>query len=385
VSTPTLDPVGSLGPLTTNVANPFADRSLWFRLSNGLTRYDYVRRWKRWYLISASVIIIGLIGVIALGLNRSIDFTGGTVWQVRSDTLSVAEARDAVRKFDIASEAQIQSVTSAEGRSIRVQAREASKTSESEIAAALAKAGGVKLDAVNTNFVGPSWGDEVTKKARNALVWFFIAIATYIALRFQPKMAVAALVAVVHDILVTVGVYSLTRLPVSPATVIAFLTILGYSLYDTVVVFDKVEENEAALGPTGKMSYTDIVNISMNEVMMRSLNTSFVAILPIVSLLLLGAGLLGASSLFDFGTALLVGLLTGAYSSVFIASPLLALLKEREPAWVAVRKKLGKADTLEAASAAIHGMGSTAAGNELSAAAVLSGGAPRARKLGKSR
>jgi preprotein translocase subunit SecF len=323
-----------------SAVDQFADRSMWFRLSNGLTRYDYVRRWRKWYLLSSAVIIIGLIGVIALGLNRSIDFTGGTVWQVRTDKLSVADARDAVRSLGIANEAQIQTVTSAEGRSIRVQARQASTTSESEIAAALAKAAGVKLDAVNTNFVGPSWGNEVTKKARNALVWFFVAIAAYIALRFQPKMAVAALVAVLHDILVTVGVYSLTRLTVSPATVIAFLTILGYSLYDTVVVFDKVEENEVALGPTGKMSYTDIVNISMNEVMMRSLNTSFVAILPIVSILVLGAGVLGASSLFDFGTALLIGLLTGAYSSIFIAAPLLALLKEREPKWAEIRTKL---------------------------------------------
>jgi preprotein translocase subunit SecF len=153
-------------------------------------------------------------------------------------------------------------------------------------------------------------------------------------------MAVAALSAVVHDILVTVGVYSLSRFEVTPATVVAFLTILGYSLYDTVVVFDKVQENAKAMSASGRATYSGIVNLSMNQVLMRSLNTSLVAILPILSVLLIGSGVLGATALKDFGLALLVGLITGAYSSIYIASPILAMLKEREPRYRMIRQRV---------------------------------------------
>src|SRR5438270_3953149 len=153
-------------------------------------------------------------------------------------------------------------------------------------------------------------------------------------------MAAAAVIAVIHDILVTVGVYSLAGFPVTPATVIAFLTILGYSLYDTIVVFDKVRENSVGLGATGRLTYSDVVNLSMNQVLMRSLNTSLVAILPVLSVLIIGAYVLGATALKDFGLALSVGLLTGAYSSIFIASPLLAVLKEREPRYASIRSRL---------------------------------------------
>jgi preprotein translocase subunit SecF len=167
-----------------------------------------------------------------------------------------------------------------------------------------------------------------------------IAVVIYITFRFQGKMAIAALVALVHDILITAGVYALSGFQVSPATVIAFLTILGYSLYDTIVVFDKVEENEKGLGSSGRYTYSDVVNLSMNQVLMRSLNTSFVAIMPILSILVIGSLALGASALQDFGLALFIGLLTGAYSSIFIASPVLALLKEREPRYIQVRERL---------------------------------------------
>ena len=226
----------------------------------------------------------------------------------------------------------------------------------------MAELGGVDSSQVSVNDVGPSWGKDVTKKARTALIAFFVLISAYIWLRFEWKMAVAALAAVVHDIFVTVGVYSISRFEVTPATVVAFLTILGYSLYDTIVVFDKVEENSKGLSATGRMTYTDTVNLSMNQVLMRSLNTSLVAILPILSILLIGAGVLGATTLKDFGLALLIGLLTGAYSSIFIAAPVLALLKEREPRYLAVRQRLsakggGSGVLTPAAAAALAGGG----------------------------
>jgi len=153
-------------------------------------------------------------------------------------------------------------------------------------------------------------------------------------------MAVAAIVAVIHDILITVGIYSLTRFEVTPATVVAFLTILGYSLYDTIVVFDRIEENTRGLSASGRLTYSDTVNLSMNQVLMRSLNTSLVAILPVASILGIGVYVLGATALEDFALALLVGLITGAYSSIFIASPVLVMLKEREPRYAAIRQRL---------------------------------------------
>ena len=270
------------------------------------------------------------------------------------------------------------------------------------IAQRLAKAAGVSRNEVSVTFVGPSWGKDVSRKALLALFWFFIVIALYISLQFQWKMAAAALAAVVHDILVTVGVYAISGFEVSPATVIAFLTILGFSLYDTIVVFDKVAENEKAFGNNGRLSYTDVVNVSMNQVLMRSLNTSFVAILPVLSMLILGVGIMGVEALRDFSLALLIGLLTGAYSSIFVASPLLAMLKEREEKWIGIRRKLGNRDSgLISAEAGAAARDLVHSGNVVSgtravesedgailvpgAGVVFPGQSPRGRKQGRVR
>jgi preprotein translocase subunit SecF len=193
---------------------------------------------------------------------------------------------------------------------------------------------------VNFNDVGPTWGGQVTSKAIEALIVFFIAVTLYISARFEFKMAVAAIAAVIHDILVTVGVYSLTGFQVTPSTVIAVLTVLGYSLYDTVVVFDRIRENAKGLGASGRITYSDMVNLSMNQTLARSINTSLVAIIPVLSVLVVGSFILGATSLQDFGLALVIGLTSGAYSSIFIASPLLALMKEREPRYTTIRQRL---------------------------------------------
>jgi preprotein translocase subunit SecF len=170
-------------------------------------------------------------------------------------------------------------------------------------------------------------------------VVFFLLIASYLTFRFEGKMAVSAIAAVVHDIIITVGVYAILGFEVTPATVIAFLTILGFSLYDTVVVFDKIGENTPSVGAERGDSYSHMVNRSMNSVLMRSLNTSIIALLPVLSLLVVGAGILGALTIRDFALALFVGLLTGAYSSIFIATPLLAWIKEREPRYRALRER----------------------------------------------
>ena len=310
--------------------------SLAHRLYHGETAINFVGRRNLWFVVSAMVILAGVLSLLTQGLNYGIEFEGGTSWEVDAPGVSISEARDAVRPFGLA-DATIQTVG---GDRIRVAGDNQPPEEQARVSQALADLAGVDTSQVSVNDVGPSWGQAVTNKARNALVVFFVLISIYISLRFEWKMAVAALAAVVHDILVTVGVYSISRFEVTPATVVAFLTILGYSLYDTIVVFDKVEENAKGLSATGRLTYSDTVNLSMNQVLMRSLNTSIVAIMPIVSILVIGAGVLGATTLNDFGLALLVGLLTGAYSSICIASPVLAILKEREPRYAAVRQRL---------------------------------------------
>ncbi len=201
---------------------------------------------------------------------------------------------------------------------------------------------------MSVNNVGPTWGDKVSSKALTALIVFFFVIAGYLTLRFEWRMALAAILAVIHDIIITVGVYAVTGFEVTPATVVAFLTILGFSLYDTVVVFDKVKDNTARLGTVRGDTYSSMVNRSLNQVLMRSINTSIVALLPVASLLFVGTYAFGGLALRDFALALFVGLLTGAYSSIFVATPILAWLKERQPRYRALRERAA-ADLAKAA------------------------------------
>ena len=313
-----------------------------YKLYNGLTRIDFVGRRKIWFALSGILIMVGAISVGTSGLNFSIDFRGGTSFEfVAAETVSVDDVRSALDPVGLGG-AKIQELRGQGNdptRLIRVQGDEAS-VPNSEVQLILAETAGLvdstgapDPNQVSVTDVGPSWGKSITNQAWRALIVFLVAIGLYITIRFEPKMAVAALVAVIHDILITVGIYSLSGFEVTPATVTAFLTILGYSLYDTIVVFDKVNENVGALSRSTRGDFGDIVNRSMNQVLMRSLNTSFVALLPIASVLLVGVGVLNATTLQDFGLAMFIGLATGAYSSIFIAAPILAMLKNREPRW----------------------------------------------------
>ena len=320
------------------------------------TNYDFIGPTKKWFALSGTVILIGLIALGVRGLKLGIDFKGGTAWQVtvHGKKATTAGARDAAIKAGL-TEPSVQILG---GDSARVEAARATPDEQIKVANALATWANAKPADVSINDVGPTWGGEVSHKAIRALIFFFIAIAVYLSLRFEPKMAIAAILAVIHDILVTVGAYAVSGFEVTPATVIAFLTILGFSLYDTVVVFDKVEENVTGIGATGRETYSGVVNRSMNEVLMRSLNTSFVAVLPVFSLLVVGAYVFGAVTIKDFSLALFIGLLTGAYSSIFVATPILAILKEREPRYAALRQKLaGRAATVAAPAYATAGAG----------------------------
>ncbi|MBI2709970.1 MAG: protein translocase subunit SecF [Actinobacteria bacterium] len=315
--------------------------SVWSRLYHGETEIPFIERWKTWFAVSGAVILIGLVALFARGLNLGIDFTGGNVWQLPANGRTVPQARGTMEGLGF-TDLKIQTV----GGDLRVQTAplkgtDAQKEAKGrDVVSALTKLTGANERDVVVNQVGPSWGKQISGKAVRALVVFLIVISLYITLRFEFKMAVATLAALFHDLLVVIGVYAILQLPVTPATVIAILTILGFSIYDGIVVFDRVDENTRLLSGSGKMTYSDMVDLSLNEVLMRSLNTQITALLPIAAVLVIGALVLGASTLEEFGLALFVGQLSGAYSSIFVASPVLALLKERESRYKALRRRL---------------------------------------------
>ncbi|MDP1819981.1 MAG: protein translocase subunit SecD [Acidimicrobiales bacterium] len=314
-------------------------RSIWTRLYHGETKIDFVGRLRLWTAISAVVIVAGLVSFGIRGLNLGIDFEGGVVWEVPAGQLTVADAEEAMAEEGLRG-VTVQTLEADDEVRIRVEAESVDSDKAADVTTRLADLTGADPDEVSLNSVGPSWGDEISEKALRALILFLIAITIYITLRFELRMALPTLVALVHDVIVTIGVYSLTGFEVTPATVVALLTILGFSIYDGIVVFDKVDENTQLVGSREGLSYSGMVNLSLNQVLMRSLNTSITALLPVASLLLLGSFVLGATTLEEFALALLIGLFAGAYSSIFIASPLLAILKEREPKYRAVRDKL---------------------------------------------
>jgi preprotein translocase subunit SecF len=317
--------------------NVRARRGLGGRLYHGETAIDfYGRRW--WGLaFSGALLLITLVSLFAQGLNLGLDFKGGVAWEVPSTNLTVEQARSTLEANGIdGTAAKIQERTSASGSVLLIQVGDQSVAKRQEVKDALATDAKVAGDAVSVNSVSSTWGRSITEKAIRALIIFLVLVALFIAWRLEWRMALAAIIAMLHDVLISVGVYSIFRFEVTPATVVAFLTILGFSLYDTIVVFDKVNDNTDRFAGT-RLPYGDVINVSMNQVLMRSINTSLAAVLPVLSLLILGSGILGAVTLREFALALLVGLITGSYSSIFIATPLLAMLKEREPRYRVLR------------------------------------------------
>ncbi|MEX2203457.1 MAG: protein translocase subunit SecF [Actinomycetota bacterium] len=300
-------------------------------------RFRIVQRRKWWYLLSGCVMVLALAGLVFGGLNYSIDFTGGTLIQYanRGD-VTVEEIRDVLAQdpYDRA-DAEIQ-IVGGDRVSIRTTAlTDLSSEERARLIEELARQAGVSPDDVSAQVVGPTWGEEISRQALIGLIVVLIAITLYITLRFEWEMAVSAIAAMGHDVLITAGVYALTGRQVSPATVIAILTILGFSLYDSVVIYDKVKENTESPALLAKNTYEEVANLSMNQVLMRSVNTSLVVVLPILSLLLFGG-----ETLKDFAFAMLIGVITGAYSSIFIAVPLLVVLKERESRFKEHRARL---------------------------------------------
>ncbi|MGA1037482.1 MAG: protein translocase subunit SecF [Ilumatobacteraceae bacterium] len=303
------------------------------RLYLGQTSIDFFGRRVAGAIVSSVLLVVTVVSLFAQGLNLGIDFEGGTSWDVPANTFSVSDADEVLTASSIDTEgSRIQLRDSDSGSFVKVQVRAISDAQARELSVLFAETAGVSVDDINVNVVSASWGSDITNKAVRALVIFLIVVAIFISFRFEWRMAAAAILAMIHDVVISVGLYSLFGFVVTPATVIAFLTILGYSLYDTIVVFDRVKENETRFAGV-RVGYGDVINVSMNQVLMRSANTSISSILPVISLLFVGAGVLGASTLSEFAIALLIGMLTGTYSSVFVAAPTLASLKIRSEAW----------------------------------------------------
>ena len=301
------------------------------RLYRGETTVDYYSKRKPAFVVSGAFLVVSVVALIIGGLNLGIDFRGGVAWEAPvTATLSMDAVREVLEANDIdTSNAKLQTLQGADGERIRVQVGDQSPAVREAVQTAIAEKAGLPVQEVSVAAVSSSWGRSITIKSIRALLVFFVLVSVFIAWRFEWKMAAAAIVAMAHDVLVSVGLYAVFRFEVTPATVVAFLTILGYSLYDTVVVFDKVRENIKRFSSSA-MSMGNIVNVSSNQVLARSLNTTLSSALPVVSLLVVGSFILGANNLQEFAIALLVGMLTGTYSSIFIATPLLAVLKNRE-------------------------------------------------------
>jgi len=306
-------------------------RGIFGRLYHGETSFDFVGKRKIGFAVSIILILLTLGSLFTRGLNLGIDFEGGVAWQVpSSDTMDEDAARSVLEDNGVATEnAKVQTLTSGTTTSIRIQVGDQTSEVRAKVQADLATKANIDVNQVSVSSVSSSWGRAITEKAIRALIAFMVLVGIYIAWRFEWRMAIAAILAMLHDVLISVGIYSIIGFEVTPATVVAFLTILGFSLYDTIVVFDKVKDNIEKFGPS-RTSMADITNVSMNQVLMRSLNTSLAAVLPVLSLLVLGSGVFGAIALREFAIALLVGLITGSYSSIYIASPLLSIFKQRE-------------------------------------------------------
>lgn len=342
------------------------------RLYRGETSINFIGNRRRWYALSGFFVLLSIGALAVQGLTLGIEFKGGSSFTVNTPNPSVAQAREAVAEAGVTSDPIVQLVGNDK---VRVQTQALEPAQNNAIQDALAAKFSVSLSSIDTQIIGPSWGKEITRKALYGLFGFLLVVMLYLAMALEPKMAISAIVAVVHDVFITVGIYALVGFDVTPATIIGFLTILGYSLYDTVVVFDRVRDNTKAISAVSTKTYSQAVNLAVNQTIVRSANTSIVAILPVAAILFVGAGLLGAGTLKDLSLSLFIGLIVGTYSSLFIAPAFLAQLREKEPAMQALAKRV------EA-----RGSSSTAnAGTPVASVAAVNGRGPRNQPKRKGR
>ena len=327
------------------------------KLHRGEVSYDFVGHRKFWFSLSAVLVIISLAGLFTRGLALGIEFKGGVEYEakVKVTDSTVQDFSDAVKATN-AKDLGDPVVTTINNEKVRVQTKPLGQNDIGVVRAAIAKEAGIPADQVTSQQIGASWGKQIADKAILALAVFLGLVFFVIWVYFrEPKASLAAIIALVHDVTITVGLYALIGFDVTPATVIGVLTILGYSLYDTVVVFDKVRENTRGITGSNRYTYSDATNLAVNQTVVRSINTTVTALLPVGAILVVGTWVLGTGPLKDLSLALFVGIAVGAYSSIFIAPSLLAVFKEREPGMQALRKRVTakKAQTAAAAAAPV--------------------------------
>lgn len=329
--------------------------NLGHRLHRGEIAYDFVGKRMLWYGVSVLVTVAAVAGLLINGLHLGIEFSGGAVFNTPKTSISVSDAQSRIAGSTDGHDATVQKLGTG---SLRIQIADLSTDKSKELQPKIAKDLGFPSSKIDAQIVGPSWGKEISRKAVQGLIIFLILVVIYLAIAFEWRMAASALVALLHDLTITTGVYAIVGFEVTPGTVIGLLTILGYSLYDTVVVFDGLKESTKDITKQNRNTYSELANRSLNGTLVRSINTTIVALLPVGALLFIGGGILGAGMLNDIALALFVGLTAGAYSSIFIATPIVADLKERDPAMQNLRKRvLAKraSDAAKAAEAAARG------------------------------
>ncbi|EFC83785.1 protein translocase subunit SecF [Parafrankia sp. EUN1f] len=330
------------------------------RLYRSEFHVDFVGRRRVWYVVSGVLLTICVLSMIVRGFTLGIEFKGGAVFQFPANGGTVEQVKDVLSDSGVdASDSVVQQLETS--KQFRVQTPTLSDEETARVEDALAKRFNVANPDENiaVSTVGSSWGSTITNKAIKGLIVFLILVMIYLSVRFEWKMAVAAMAALVHDLVVTMGIYSLVGFEVTPSTIIAVLTILGFSLYDTVVVFDRVRENTAGMATSSRRTYAEATNDALNETLVRSLNTSLIALIPVASLLFVGAGLLGAGTLKDLALAQFVGIASGTYSSLFFATPLLVDLKRNESDVRALDARVGRARASRAKAARAAETGQT--------------------------
>jgi preprotein translocase subunit SecF len=331
------------------------------RLYRGEVSFDFVGRKRLWYAISGLILVISIVAVVVRGLSFSVDFKGGAVFTFPSSSTTLSQVQNAVESGGVSG--AIVQQTHGQQNGWQVQTKSLTGAQTIALEKSLSGKLGVKSNDISVTTVGPSWGSQISGKAIEALIAFLIVIVIYLSIAFELRMAIAAFIALMHDLVIATGIYALAGFQVSPATVIGLLTILGYSLYDTVVVFDKVRENTAGLLGGARTTYSQAANLALNQTLIRSINTSIIALLPVLGILVVSTSLLGANNeLEELALVLFVGMLSGTYSSIFIATPVLADLKERQPQYRALAKRVavrasGGRGTKRAAKAEVAGRG----------------------------
>ena len=313
------------------------------KLYTGELSYNFVAKRKVWYTVSAIALAIAFLALGIRGLNWGIEFQGGSVFQapIQVTDATVGDVRTAITSLGLPDTNEV-NITTVGDNQVRVQTVALTPEEVTKVKGAIAQVGGLQPEEVAYSLIGASWGAQITTQALIALVVFLALVMLLIWVYFRDfKMSVSAIVALLHDLVITVGVYAMVGFTVTPATMIGVLTILGYSLYDTVVVFDKIRENTRDM-TNSRLTYSQLSNTALNQVLVRSVNTTIIGVLPVAALLTAGVFFLGGGPLEDLGLALFVGMIAGAYSSIFIATPLLAQMREADPDMVEHRQRLAR-------------------------------------------